>query len=190
MKIFTIIGGVNGAGKSSLTGVLKNSKNDLGVIVDVDKITAKLGRGAIEGGKAAIAAIDDCLSKGISFTQETTLSGFRVERTAQIAREQGYYIRLFYVGLDTLDESIKRIRNRVEKGGHDIPKDDVTRRFNERFNALRRVLPYCDEAALFDNDNGFVQVAQYRNGELIPLVDARPSWLLKLQEAANPTHPA
>jgi Uncharacterized protein conserved in bacteria len=180
MKIYTIVGGVNGAGKSSLTGVLKNQLRDLGVIVDVDQITAKLGRGALEGGKAAINILDDCLEKGINFTQETTLSGSRIERTAREANEQGYYIRMFYVGLDTVDESLKRIRNRVEKGGHSIPDEDVTRRFAGRFEALARVLVYCDEAAFFDNDNGFVQVAEYRNGEIIPITENKPRWLVEL----------
>lgn len=40
MKTYTIIAGVNGAGKSSLTGVLRQEMNDLGVIVDVDKLAA------------------------------------------------------------------------------------------------------------------------------------------------------
>ena len=48
MKIYTIIAGVNGAGKSSLTGALKAERNDLGQIIDVDKITASLGGRAIE----------------------------------------------------------------------------------------------------------------------------------------------
>ena len=43
MKIYTIVGGVNGVGKSSFTGVLKSRTSDLGVIVDVDKITAQAG---------------------------------------------------------------------------------------------------------------------------------------------------
>jgi len=180
MKIYTIVGGVNGAGKSSLSGVLKNRMHDLGVIVDVDKITAELGKGALEGGKAAIALIDDCLAKGINITQETTLSGARTERTAKTARELGYAVRLFYVGIDSLAESLKRIQNRVEKGGHDIREEDVARRFGERFAALRRVLPYCNEATLFDNENGFVPVAEYRNGELVPLVEKRPAWLEEL----------
>ena len=50
MKTYTIIGGVNGVGKSSFTGVLKERSTDLGIIVDVDKITAELGAGAIAGG--------------------------------------------------------------------------------------------------------------------------------------------
>ena len=36
MKSFTIIGGVNGVGKSSFTGVLKELTNDLGIIIDVN----------------------------------------------------------------------------------------------------------------------------------------------------------
>jgi len=180
MKVYTIIGGVNGAGKSSLTGVLKSQLRDLGTVIDVDQITAALGQGAVEGGKAAITRIDYCLQKGMSVTQETTLSGLRVERTAREARERGYAVRLFYVGLDTVQESLKRIRNRVEKGGHDIPTRDVERRFAGRHEALARVLPYCDEAVFFDNDNGFIKVAEYRNGEIVPLVEKRPLWLREL----------
>ena len=101
---------------------------------------------------------------------------YGLDRAAQKeAKEAGYYIRLFYVGLDTVQESLKRIQNRVEKGGHDIPPDDVKRRFSGRFEALAKVLPYCDEAIFFDNENGFQEVGEYRNGELIPFGDS-PEW--------------
>ena len=179
MKLYTIIGGVNGCGKSSLTGALKAERSDLGLLIDVDKLAAQLGS-PVEGGKAAVRKIDQCLEKGISFTQETTLSGARTERTIRRAKERGYTIRLYYIGLDTMEESLGRIRNRVAKGGHDIPKEDVERRFQSRFSDVLRVLPYCDEARFFDNDNGFVEVAEYRNGELIPRVSNPPRWLLEL----------
>lgn len=179
MKLYTIIGGVNGCGKSSLTGALKAERSDLGLIIDVDKLAAQLGS-PVEGGKAAVRKIDECLEKGISFTQETTLSGARTERTIRRAKERGYTIRLYYIGLDTMEESLGRIANRVAKGGHDIPKEDVERRFQSRFADVLRVLPYCDEARFFDNDNGFVEVAEYRNGELISRVSTPPRWLLEL----------
>ena len=152
MKVFTLIGGVNGAGKSSLTGSLKAERTDLGVIVDPD---------------------------------ETTLSGGYPKRLAKRAKETGYYIRLYYVGLDTLSESLHRIQNRVAKGGHDIPYHDVERRFSRRFADVVKLLPYCDEAKFFDNDNGFVLVAEYRNGELLPVGDKRPAWLLELIATIN-----
>ena len=71
MKTYTIIAGVNGAGKSSLTGVLRQEMNDLGVIVDVDKLAAANGGNNILAGRLAIERIRSCLKKGVCFTQET-----------------------------------------------------------------------------------------------------------------------
>ena len=139
MKVYTIIGGVNGTGKSSLTGVLRAQRNDLGVIVDVDRITALAGVSPLEGGKMAIRRIDDCLDKGISFTQESTLSGFRTAQTAARAKQDGYTVRLYYVGLDTPEESLARIANRVKRGGHNIGTEDVLRRFAGRWEAVSKV---------------------------------------------------
>ncbi len=125
--------------------------------------------------------IDDCLKKGISFTQETTLSGFRTERTAKKALEAGYFVRLYYVGLNTAQESLDRIANRVKRGGHNIPTNDVLRRFDGRWEAVAKVLPYCNEAEFYDNDNGFVKVGEYRNGELILVGENHPAWILELK---------
>lgn len=165
MKLYTIIGGVNGCGKSSLTGALKAERSDLGTVLDGDRPST----------------IDECLEMGVSFTQETTLSGARTERTIRRAKDLGYTIRLYYIGLDTVEESLGRIQNRVAKGGHNIPREDVERRFSTRFADVLRVLPYCDEARFFDNDNGFVEVAEYRNGELFPRVANPPRWLRELR---------
>ena len=180
MKVYTIIGGVNGVGKSSFTGVLKERSTDLGIIVGVDKITAELGSGALAGAKAALRKINECIEKGVSFTQETTLSGRKTEVTARQVKELGYTVRLFYIGLDTAAESLYRIQNRVKRGGHDIPEDDVERRFAGRWEALVKVLSYCDEAEFYDNDNGFVKVAEYRNGELRIVGHYCPRWLTEL----------
>lgn len=185
MKKYTIIGGVNGVGKSSLTGVLKSRLDDLGVIVDVDKLTTANGGDPLIGGRIALKKIDDCLSKGICFTQETTLSGKRTLHTIRTARERGYSVRLYYIGLNTADDSIQRIANRVFKGGHDIPAEDVRRRFENRLSALLTVLPYCDEATFFDNDNGFVEVGIYRNGELTPTAANLPQWFCDIMAAIH-----
>ncbi|MBR2047504.1 MAG: hypothetical protein IJ960_02810 [Oscillospiraceae bacterium] len=166
MRTYTIIGGVNGTGKSSFTGVLKECCTDVGTLIDTDE-------------KAAV--INDFIRKGVSFTQETTLSGRKTELTAKQVKELGYHVRLFYVALDTAAESLARIQNRVRRGGHDIPENDVERRFAGRWEAVAKVLPYCDEAEFYDNDNGFVKVAEYRNGELRTVGSYRPHWLAELQ---------
>ena len=185
MKTFTIIGGENGTGKSSLTGVLKTQLRDMGQIIDVDRITEQSGGNPIEGGKIALARIEECLRKGVSFTQETPLSGHKTGNTAARAQEQGYYIRLYYVALNSPEECLQRIENRVKHGGHNIREQDVNRRFAGRWEALKAILPYCNEVHLFDNYNGFVEVAEYRNGELLLKGDNRPDWVLELKEALN-----
>ena len=182
MKKYTIVAGVNGAGKSSLTGVLRTEMTNLGKIVDVDKMIVRCGGNVIEGGKKSIELIDECLEKEISFTQETTLSGHRILNTVKKAIEKGYYIRLYYVGLNSVEESLVRIENRVKKGGHNIPDSDVKRRFNKRFEDLVTILQYCDEATFYDNENGFVAVAEYKNGEILQIGNLQPQWLKELME--------
>lgn len=182
MKTYTIVAGVNGAGKSSLTGVLRTEITNLGKIVDVNKMIVKCGGNIIEGGKKSIELIDDCLEKEICFTQETTLSGHRILNTVKKAIEKGYYIRLYYVGLNTVEESLARIENRVKKGGHNIPDSDVKRRFGKRFEDLAIVLQYCDEATFYDNENGFVAVAEYKNGEVLQIGNLKPEGLEELME--------
>lgn len=182
MKIYTIIGGVNGVGKSSLSGVLSAESSELGVIIDTDKITAENGGDRIKGGKIAIERINNCLEKGINFTQETTLSGVRTLKTILKARELNYFIRLYYVGISSSAESISRIANRVLKGGHNIPPEDVKRRYAKRFDDLIKILPYCNEAVFFDNENGFIEKAEYRNGTLITKGENIPEWIKELEQ--------
>ena len=181
MKTYTIIGGVDGTGKSSLTGVLKAQTTDLGQIVDTEKITDENGGNAILGGEIALHRIHAFLDKGISFTQETTLSGYTTEATAQEAHEKGYFVRLYYIGLDSVEECLQRIKNRVSHGGHDIREEDVRRRFAERWEAVAKILVFCDEANFFDNYNGFVEVAEYANGELSVKGNNPPAWVEQLR---------
>ena len=185
MKTYTIVAGVNGCGKSSLTGVLRTEIDNLGKIIDVDKLTVACDGDAIEGGKKAVTLIDECLEKEICFTQETTLSGVKTLNTIKRAVSKDYYVRLYYVGLDTKEESLLRIANRVKKGGHNINTEAVNKRFDKRFDDLLTVLPYCNEATFYDNDNGFVTVAKYKNGELQTIGHSQPLWLKELIEKMN-----
>lgn len=183
-KYYTIIGGVNGVGKSSIYGVLKEMVGELGTVIDTDKITARLGGDKLEGGKEAVRIINDCLEKGENFTQETTLSGQKTLKTILAARKKGYSIVLHYIAVSSAEESLSRIKNRVRKGGHDIPETDVQRRFDKRFDDLLRVLPYCDEALLWDNENGFKPVACYFES-VFHFMDEEnnlPDWIMSLNK--------
>lgn len=180
MKTYTLIGGVNGAGKSSLSGVLQAERRDLGVFVNVDEIVAREHISNIEAGKLALVLIKQYMNKGIDFTQETTLSGVKTLQNIRRAKRRGYMIRLYYVGLETAEDCITRIKMRAENGGHYIEEADVVRRFNKRYESLMRILPYCDEANFYDNCNGFIEVGKIVDGQMIFKGSKTPNWLIEL----------
>lgn len=182
MNQYTLIAGINGVGKSSLRGVLEGQGLVLGHIIDADYIAKENNFDVIKAGREAILEIDDCLKRNISFTQETTLAGKRIERTLIQARKQGYYVLMYYIGIDSVEESLKRIKNRVQKGGHDIPKIDVERRYAKRYDSLKKVLPYCDEVVFYDNENGFIKVAGIKNNRFYFTNGYRPKWLMDVMK--------
>ena len=71
VRIYTIISGIDGVGKSSFLGVLKEVDSEVGVLTALDQAVG-------------------CIDKGVSFTQETTLSGRKTEATAKQVKELGY----------------------------------------------------------------------------------------------------
>ena len=181
MKQYVLIAGVNGTGKSSLRGVLEGQDVLLGHIIDPDVIAKKNNNNNLLAGKEAVKEIAYCLENDLSFTQETTLSGHRAERTIRQARSQGYRIVMYYVGLGSMEESLSRIANRVRKGGHDIPSKDVKWRYNNRLDSLQKVLPLCDEVIFYDNENGFVKVAQVENNSFRYTNEYRPRWVEEIK---------
>lgn len=182
MKLYNIVGGANGVGKSSLTGVLCSQTANMGEVIDPDAIAAQYHCSNLEAGKLAIRKIQNCMTNGLSFTQETTLSGNRILRTIKSARMENYRIRLFYVGIQDVEESLARIANRVRKGGHNISQDAVERRYAKRFEDVKRILRFCDEAHFYDNENGFREVGEYKRTMFYQKTGWIPKWYLDLIE--------
>lgn len=168
MKTYTIIAGADGTGRTSLLGVLKAQRTDLGHIIDDD----------------SAQDVQSCLQKGVDFTLKTTLSGPLAAQTAQQALNRGYTIRMYYVGLDSAEEALTRIASRVCKGGRDVPEETVRRCFAERAKSLSAVIYYCHEAQFFDNENGFSAVGYYQNGRIV-CYQHPPCWMKELAETSS-----
>ena len=182
MKEYIIIAGINGTGKSSIRGVLEGEGKNLGYIIDADLIAKENNYDNIKSGKQAIEEINYCLENDLSFTQETTLSGKRTEKTIKQAKKQGYYVTLFYVGLNSVEKCLERISQRVKDGGHDIPKELVIHRYNNRIKSLEHVIPLCDKVVFVDNEKGFLKVAEMRNHKFLYTNGLRPEWLCEIKD--------
>lgn len=169
MNEFTIVAGAFGVGKSSFIGALAPLKNSLGKIISDNDMTA-------------VRRIQSCLNDGADFTLESTLSGEDTLADIKTATEKGYRITLYYIAVNSAEECLHRISNRVRKGGKNVPAKEVMRSYLHRFDALPLILPYCDSARFYDNENGFRYVAEYRNGEVIHADNRYPDWLKEMNE--------
>ena len=132
--VFTVIGGPNGAGKSTYTEGLAARGYPLGEVVNPDVIAANLpGPDATRdarAGRETLRRTRALIASGQTFSRETTLSGNEILRTMRTAKNAGFTVNLFFVGVDSVDISRARVRRRVERGGHGIPEQVQARRFD------------------------------------------------------------
>lgn len=181
MPRLIVVAGVNGSGKSTLT--MHKRFNNLKVI-DPDAIAKKIAsdRSAsarVLGGREAIRRRLAYLADGRTFVLETTLAGHSTLKLMQKARQHDYSIELHYVFLESAAQSAKRVKTRVYKGGHNIPQQDIERRFQrsrERFEdaALVADITYVYNNTFHEDFFEPVLIAEAGNVEIDP--DA-PDWL-------------
>src|SRR5690242_8380621 len=76
---------------------------------------------------------------------ETTLSGRSYLSLIRRLKNQGYAVHFFFLWLSGVDLALSRIKDRVSKGGHDVPEADVRRRFDRSIkNFLELYRPLGD----------------------------------------------
>lgn len=170
-KVLYIIAGANGSGKSTLASELLPSENL--EFLNADEVAKEISPESIESvkikaGKIVLARLENLLNAGRSFAIETTLSGKNHIRTIEKAHKLGYQVVLIYSYLDNPVLCENRIKIRVLNGGHNIPKEDIIRRFyrsKENFWKIYKNL--VDEWNLFYNGSSeYILVAQCSNNEI------------------------
>lgn len=183
-KKFTIIAGINGAGKTSLYHVLRQTEN-LGKRVNIDEMAKDLGgnndpRNIIHAGRIAMDLISNYISSGISFHIETTLPGSAIIKQIRSAKANNFKVVLYFVGVDDIQVAINRVHQRMAHGGHGIGDKFILKRFSQLNNNLRAILPLCDDAILFDNTSKFRQIAVLENKQLVDCDIDLPYWFINL----------
>lgn len=68
------------------------------------------------------------------------------------AAAAAYHITLIYVGVSNVALSVTRVRQRVVLGGHDVPFDDLLRRYERSIANLPVAAGIADRVFVIEND--------------------------------------
>lgn len=156
-KMLYIIGGCNGAGKTTASYTVLPDILDCKEFVNADEIARGLSPFnpadvAIEAGKLMLLRIEELLSREESFSIETTLASRSYINLVRRAHSKGYKVTLLFFWLNSPELAIQRVAERVSKGGHNIPEDIIRKRYVSGIKNLFNL--YADEVdswSIYDN---------------------------------------
>lgn len=123
-----IVSGPNGSGKTTLA--LEYALDRGWKYVGADAVVAELTLSNIQASRVFLQRLRSALERRESLVVESTLSGRTFARTLFRGRSLGYSVSVVHLFLDSADLCVARVRERVAKGGHDVPELDVRRRFS------------------------------------------------------------
>jgi len=174
-----LVCGPNGAGKSTFTRKTDLTKNY--PVLDADQIAKENNLGVLAAGKEVARQIKDFLENEQSFVRESTLTSKFDFKLMKEAKQKGYRVTLVYVGLDSKERSMNRVKSRHQKGGHDIPREDILRRYDRSLANLIPAIKLADKVKIIDNsETEHRLVAEFERGELVREFSS-PGWFKKIK---------
>ena len=152
-----IIAGPNGAGKTTASYTLLPDVLQCPNFVNADEIARGLSpfaqeTVAVQAGKIMLHRIDELLPQRVDFAIETTLATRSYVQLVRRAQALGYKVHLIFFFLENEEQAIRRVAQRVSNGGHNIPEEDIRRRFKRGiFNLINLYMPICDSVLVYNN---------------------------------------
>ncbi|MGI8494535.1 MAG: AAA family ATPase [Pyrinomonadaceae bacterium] len=130
-KEIIIIAGANGVGKTTFArAFLKEYDYEF---LNADEIAKSLSaenpqEKKISAGKLFFQELNSAIEANKSLLIESTLSGRYLQKILANLKDKKYQIRIIFLFADSPEILIERIAERVIKGGHFVPDEDVRRR--------------------------------------------------------------
>ena len=185
--ILIVVAGPNGSGKTSTTRlVIKHEWAEQCVYINPDEI-AQTKFGDWNNPDAVRQAVEYCeewreqlLKEHKDFIFETVLSSDGKVDFLKRAKEEGYFIRIFFICTETPSINAARIAKRVMEGGHDVPIQKIITRYLKAITNVTKVASFADRAYFYDNsiDNQEARILfRTSDGKLVKqYTDSMPVW--------------
>ena len=152
-----VIAGPNGAGKT--TFAREFLPKDAGIVhfVNADLIAGGLSPlkpelAALAAGRLVLRELDRLAAARLDFAFESTLSGTTYLGRLRRWKSAGYRVEIVFLKVHSVQLALRRIAARVRQGGHDVPRDDVLRRFDRGWANFQSVYRSLSDAwTVYDN---------------------------------------
>lgn len=152
-----ILGGINGAGKTTASRALLADTLKVMSFVNADVIAQGLSgfsveEVAIEAGRVMLERLHDLAARRADFAFETTLAARTYAKWLRDLVASGYSTHLFYFWVRDAEFAIARVAARVRAGGHHIPPDTVRQRYGRSVrNLFELYMPHLTTWKVYDN---------------------------------------
>lgn len=159
-----IIAGPNGAGKTTASYTLLPTMLNCINFVNADEIARGLSPFSpstvdVQAARIMLQRIDELLALKEDFAIETTLATRSYVQLVKRAQALDYKVHLLFFCLESPEQAIQRVAQRVKEGGHNVPTDVIRRRFHLGIaNLVNLFIPICDTTHVWNNTKGEAQL--------------------------------
>jgi predicted ABC-type ATPase len=171
--VLHLVAGPNGAGKTTLATRVLVPVTRL-PFVNADLIAADRwpeapADHAYDASRAAARLRSELIAGQTSFITETVFSHPSKVDLVRSAHDAGYLVTLHVVVVPE-ELTVARVRDRVRRGGHEVPEDKVRERYRRLWGLVAEARALADHTVVYDNSVAATPlrlVARYERGRLV-----------------------
>jgi predicted ABC-type ATPase len=165
-----MLAGSNGAGKSTF---YKAHLSEISApFINADVLAKQYNVTSYKAAEMAALLRKQMVNQKQSFITETVLSdpiGAKIEFLKK-AEQEGFDVKLIFIGIPSPTFSAQRVARRVHEGGHDVPLEKINTRFERTLLNLQRAVKTLKSVWIYDNsssDNPYRLILEYKDQVLV-----------------------
>lgn len=182
-----LIAGPNGAGKSTFYDTVLAPRIAAPFvnadIIQRDELSDPAPTASYRAAQIAAQRRRAYIEEGRTFVMETVFSHPSKLELLRDAREAGYRIVVFHLGLESVELALARVAGRIDEGGHPVPPEKTRARFARNGAIIRDAVRMADRAQVLDASalNAAPRmIAEFAGGQAIRTGDDVPEWVRAL----------